>query len=215
MRRIAGALLILALCTSVIGQDVIVSGLKLAMPDECEVGELVRLDARTSEVDSIVWKIIPATDDMEIVDDGKRCFFSSRAPGVYTIILAGAKGGEAFLEHRTLTVAGGVEVPVSDLTAKVKRWLYGVGVADRSDKLRQMANVYRTMAASDTPLDEMMKATALGNRAVLGDDFEPWVPFFEKQEKYFEQLESEGGFKDRASYNRSWIELAKAYEANA
>ena len=81
-------------------------GINVHAPMECEVGELVRFDARESEVDSLVWDIIPETEDFEIVDDGFRGFFSARAGGEYLLLIAGAKDGKAFLWHQSLRVRG-------------------------------------------------------------------------------------------------------------
>jgi len=57
----------------------------LAAPSVCEVGELVRIDLRESTVTTTLLVVtIPellATDDFEIIDDGKRAFFSSRGAG--------------------------------------------------------------------------------------------------------------------------------------
>ena len=90
--------------------DIAKSDINLDAPIECEVGELVRLDARESNVDSLVWEIIPKTTDFETVN--RRAFFSARAPGEYLILIAGAKEGKAFLMHHKLRVVNPLVIPV-------------------------------------------------------------------------------------------------------
>jgi len=77
-------------------------GIILTANTECEVGELVRFDATSSDVDDMTWTIVPKTPDFAVVD--RRAFFSSRAPGKFLIFIAGAKEGQAFSTLHTLTV---------------------------------------------------------------------------------------------------------------
>lgn len=89
-------------------------GIVLAAPDICEVGELVRFDATSSDVDSLTWDILPPTPDFEVVD--RRAFFSARNSGEWLVILAGAKNGQSFLSHKKIVVS--IKKSVPKLTSK-------------------------------------------------------------------------------------------------
>jgi hypothetical protein len=61
-------------------------------PTECRIGELVTLDAASSEFDSIVWNIDPETPNFKIINEGTQAIFSSEFPGDYVVTVATCKG---------------------------------------------------------------------------------------------------------------------------
>lgn len=204
------------------GQDEIVEpvvvivedgGINLTAPIECEVGELVRFDARESNVDALVWSIIPASDDFEMVDENRRAFFSARSPGEYLILIAGAKNGKAFLLHQTLTVTGKA-IPDSELSTDIGKWLNTVpDFPAKKAQTLAMASVFRKLAKSDTDLDTMLEATALANSAVIGEAYiENWIPFLESLGKELDRLDESHQLANREAYRMKWLEIASALE---
>jgi hypothetical protein len=195
-------------------------GLVLRAPDLCQVGELVRLDLRDSTVDGIVWQIIPNSPDFEVIEDGKRAFFSSREPGSFMFLIAGARGGVPFLVHHIVTVEGnaapgpGPQPDGPTLEAKVGGWLKKVAdYPNRKAHLAGMAGVFTKMAeAPDVKVEQILEATALANTAVLGKDLEKWVPFLDELGHELDALVAGGKLTTREQYRGIWLQIAKALE---
>lgn len=188
-------------------------GIQLNAPIDCEVGELVRFDARKSDVDSLVWGIIPESDDFETVDEDRRAFFSARTPGRYLILIAGAKNGKAFLLHQTLTVMGAA-IPETGLAIDIKKWLNTVpNYPERENQTRAIAAVFRKLATSDTDFETMLEATALAISAVIGEAYiENWITFLENLERELDRLDESHQLANRDAYRMKWLEIASALE---
>jgi hypothetical protein len=202
----------------VAGQDEVeASGIVLEAQEDAEIGELVRLDASASDVDGLTWQIIPQTPDFEVIEDGRRAFFSSRVPGSYLFIIAGAKGGVPYLEHHTLEVIG--EEPdappkVENISGKVRRWAKGVGAYEaRKVHALALAGVFRKLAeAEDVTVEDMLDATATANSAVLGDDLDKWLPLLEPLGEELDVLMEEGQLETREQYRSVWTDIADGIE---
>lgn len=186
-------------------------GIQLDAPSECEVGELVRFDARESDVDALVWRIRPESDDFETVDGNRRAFFSARTPGKYLISIAGAKAGKAFLLQQTLTV-NGLATPETNLASDIRQWLNMVpDFPEKEAQTLAMSEVFSKLATSDTDLDTMLTATALANSAVIGKDFiDQWVPFLDKLGTELDRLDASHQLDSREAYRMKWLEIATA-----
>lgn len=189
-------------------------GIVLKTQDICEVGELIRLDARESDVDSLTWQVLPFTEDFEVVDDGLRAFLSARFPGQFLVIVAGAKNGHSFLQHKMIIVEGD-EIPgPSTLTQQVTSWVNKVeNYEGKAAKGQALAEVFRDLAM-DTRIDvaQILEATALANTAVLGNDLERWVPFLVQLEGALDALVESGGLQTRDDYRNTWLAIAKGIE---
>jgi len=188
-------------------------GINLTAPIECEVGELVRFDARDSDVDALVWSIIPASEDFEMVDENRRAFFSARSPGEYLILIAGAKNGKAYLLHQTLTVTG-TAIPETGLSVEIGKWLNTVpDFAEKEAQTLAMAGVFRKLATSDTEFETMLDATALAISAVIGEAYiDNWIAFLENLEKELDRLDGSHQLANRKAYRMKWLEIASALE---
>lgn len=203
--------------TRIAGQDsepAAAGKLVLTVQDTCEVGELVRMSTEGSDVDNVTWRIIPSTDDFEVIDG--RAFFSAREPGEFLVIVAAAKGGKAFVEHRTIVAEGGYVAPPGEksLSAKVSQWAREIPEEERnSDRCLAVANVFREVSKSDDiALDKFLEATALSNSAVLGDSLEKWIPFFESLGDELDAMVEEGELVTREQYQKAWLDIAKGLE---
>lgn len=98
---------------------IVAVGIVLTAPEQCEVGELVRIDATSSDVDSLTWDILPPTPDFEVIN--KRAFFSGRKKGEWLVVVAGAKGGQSFLSHMKITVGEKTAGKWKELTNQLEK----------------------------------------------------------------------------------------------
>jgi hypothetical protein len=186
-------------------------GIILRAQEDAEIGELVRLDARESVVDGLTWQIIPDTPDFEVIEDGRRAFFSSRVGGSYLVIIAAAKDGIPFLKHHTITVIGEEPEPgPENLAGKVRRWTKAVeDYEGRAEHAKAMALVFRKLAtADDVSVDQMLEATATANSAVLGDNLEKWLPLLEPLGAELDAISAADGLDTREQYEAVWLAIA-------
>ena len=191
------------------------TGIVLRAPDEAEIGELVRLDASSSDVDSLTWQIIPATPDFEVIEDGRRAFFSSRVRGSYLIIIGGAKDQQALLRHHTIDVLGDAPEPgPENLSVRVRRWTKAVkDYEGREAQGLALAGVFRKLGlADDITVDQMLEATATANSAVLGDNLEKWLPLLEPLGRELDLITADGGLSTREQYKDIWLKIAEGIE---
>jgi len=202
------------------GQDAVdeaeKSGIVLRAQEDAEVGELVRLDASESEVDSLTWQIIPATTDFEVIEGGRRAFFSSRNGGTYLIIIAAAKDGKAYLQHHTIEVIGeDVEPTPENLASRVRRWAKAVeDYEGKQTHAVALAQVFRKLAeAEDVSVEDMLDATATANTAVLGDDLDKWLPLLEPLGAELDVITAAGQLETKEQYKNVWLSIAKGIES--
>ena len=190
-------------------------GIILEAPIKCEVGELVRLDARKSDVDDLVWDIIPKTPDFEVVESKRRGFFSARMGGEYLILIGGAKNGKAFLYHQKITVKGEPTPAPTGLVYKISQWVSQLpdDVPGKNAKLASMAGVFKKLGEGDIDVDKILEATALANSAVLGDDLDAWVPFLDKLGSELDDMIDGDRLSTPEQYRATWLEIAKGLEA--
>lgn len=197
------------------------AGLKLRAPDMCEVGELVRFDVSESTVDGITWQILPYTEDFEVIEDGRRAFFSARAEsagGTFLIMVAGAKDGQAFLLHHTIAVAGQPGPPVPEtLAIRVTSWAKKVADYEkRKDHAMALAGVFRKLAeADDVKVEQMIEATATANSAILGADLDKWMPFLEALGKELDAYVEADQLTTKEQYKEIWNQIAEGLEKAA
>lgn len=191
-------------------------GIVLNAQDEAEIGELVRLDASGSDVDGLTWQILPETPDFEVIEEGRRAFFSSRVSGSYLIIVAGAKGGVPYLKHHTIDVVGDDPVPPGPegLGVKVKRWTKAVKEYEgRKVHALAIAAVFRKLAtAEDIDVDQMLEATATANSAILGDNVDNWLPLLDPLGEELDAIMEDGKLATRDHYKTVWLEIADGIE---
>lgn len=194
------------------------AGIVLRAPDDCEVGELVRFDAADSDVTGLTWQILPSTPDFEIIEDGRRAFFSARAESAgqsFLVIVAGAKDGKPFLTHHTIDVIGVAPDPGPEtLSTVVRRWVRNVDDYEgRKAHGLALSGVFRKLAsADDIAVDQILEATATANSAVLGDHLDDWIPFLEPLGKELDKLTAEGKLSTRADYKAAWTAIADGIE---
>jgi hypothetical protein len=197
--------------------------IQIKAPRTCEVGELVRIDMNKSTVTTtVVLLTIPGlktTTDFEMIEQGKRAFFSSRRPGEYLIIVAGAKDNEPYIYYQRLTVKGikGELEPTPatpDLASDCEEWMGLVEDYDgKTIHTMAVAMVFRKLAdQADVTVDNMLEASAVANSAVLGEDLTHWLPFFDKLGEKLDEYSSSGKLSTRDDYRRAWLAIAEGIE---
>jgi len=193
------------------GEDLV-----LVAPTVAEIGELVRLDLRGSKAVGVKWKVVPETTDLEIIDDGKRGLFSSRVPGTYTFIIAGARADMASLIHHEIVIAGGQPAPgpgpapVVPLDQKIVAWSKTVkDYPNKKTHAAALASVFKKMAdAPDIKPEQILESTALANSAVLGGDLDKWVPFLDEMGKELDARVAAKTLETREQYRDAWLQIA-------
>ena len=194
-------------------------GLVIQAPDECEVGELVRIDATQSDVDHFTWQIIPATPDFEVIEDGRRGLLSARIASAgqsFLIIISAAKKLDdgsvvSYLQHHTIDVLGEAPEPgPENISTRVRRWTRDVEeYPKREAHALALAQVFRKLGtAEDITVDDILQATATANTAVLGDDLERWMPFLKPLGEELDTIELE----TREQYKDVWLKIADGIE---
>ena len=192
----------------------------LNAPTICEVGELVRIDLHDSTVVTTLLVVtIPGlqiTEDFEIIEDGRRAMFSSREPGEYVVMVAGAKGDEPFLAYQRISVEGDTSANPKrpNLGRQVSQWVRRVKPYEkRRDHGKALADVFRTTAdQADVNVDGMLEVTAHANSAVLASDFEKWKVFLDGLEDALDKLIEDDQLQSREQYRTVWYDIAKGIE---
>lgn len=194
-------------------------GLVIVAPDECEVGELVRIDASQSDVDHFTWQIIPATPDFEVIEDGERGLLSARIASAgqsFLIIISAAKKLDdgsvvSYLQHHTIDVLGEAPEPGPETIAtKVRRWTRAVeDYPKREAHALALAQVFRKLGtAEDITVDQILEATATANSAILGEDLERWMPVLEPLGEELDVIPLD----TREQYKDIWLKIAEGIE---
>lgn len=188
--------------------------LKLHAPDIIQVGELVRLSAKESTVEGIIWQIIPYTEDFEVIENGRRAFLTARpdGPGEYLLIVAGAKAGVPYLKHHQIIVDQiDIQPGPTTLAAKIRGWLRAVEEHEGKEKTAQsIANVFRRLAVKEeTGVDEILDATANANGALIGEENIPtWLPFLKPLGEELDIYIENGELETRDQFREVWLLIA-------
>jgi hypothetical protein len=200
----------------VAGQDEApADGIILEAPELADVGELVRFDASQSTV-NLTWQILPYTEDFEVIEGGKRAFFSSRVPGQYLVIIAGAKGDQPYLQHFTIIVDGGDFQPgpltlsrkVAAMVRKVKDY-----EGKHADAARLAANFRKAVSTPDLNIETILNDTAVGNSAALGENQAAWEPFLVDLGGELDSFIDAGELNTLDQYKAVWLEIADGIES--
>ena len=195
-----------------------VQGETLTTPENgivAAVGELVRLDLRDSVMGGIAWRVVPETPDFEVIELGRRALLSGRAPGTYTLMIAGAKDDQAFLMFTTVEItAEGAPVPERTLSEKIIEWGKLVPhYPKRKTHAAALAEVFRKIEKQELSVDKILEATALANSAVLGDDLDKWARFLDKLGTELDALDAAGKLSTREQYQTAWAVIAAGLDS--
>lgn len=173
----------------------------LIAPTEVQIGELVILDASNSEAVSFIWKVIPETRDFQIIDDGRRAFFTSRRAGTYLFVVAAAKADGVDCVIHEIQVIGNPTIE-DEFTILVKSWL------PPNPDFRVLQALARSFTASTSTEDvaTLVKQTSVANQAVLGNKLALYKPFLMKFSEYLKQNYSDKSLEEHVTL---WLKLAE------
>jgi len=171
--------------------------LKIAGPETADAGTLVRLSVEGGEYPLLRWRCVPKSDNFEVVEAGKRAFFTSPAGGAFTFILTASDGKEMADAELVLTIAGPVPPgptppgpgptppPVTPLKTLAKGWLAKVNSPNKAAEAAALAMGYEAIAAQISAgalskPDDVIAAIASKTRETLGLLALPyWLPLLE------------------------------------
>jgi hypothetical protein len=181
-----------------------------------QVGELVRVDLRDSDLTGIDIDILPSSKDFEIIDGGKRAYFSSRVGGEYLVLIAGAKEGSAALGYfRIIVKCKSAPTPATQEVARLcEDWIALVEEYEgKNEHIAAVAGVFRKLAdKQDVKVENMLEATAVANSAILGDSLDRWLPFFDKLGGQLDEYGKQGKIKSRDDYRQTWLAISDGIE---
>lgn len=184
-----------------------VSGAKISLvaPIEARIGELVILDASESEAAAFIWKVVPETRDFQIIEDGRRAFFTSRRPGTYLFVIAAAKADDVDCILHEIQIIGNPTIE-DEFMILVKSWL------PSEPDPRILQALARSFIASTNTEDvaTLVKQTSVANQAVLGSKLAAYKPFLIKFSEYLKQNYSDKSFEEHVTL---WLKLAETLKS--
>lgn len=189
-------------------------------PESCDIGELVRIDATASQCESLVWRIIPESKDFEAVDGTKRAMFSSRVPGTFLVVVAGAIDDKPHMNIHTITVVGTVPQPntpaaLKPIDQQIVTWFALVKTEQRKEEAKKLAGVFRTLSSTDLEVGKILEATAAANRNTLGKSIDGWVPFLDALGKELDLYIANKQLGTKEQYRELWVKIAEGLEKAA
>lgn len=147
-----------------------ISALIIKAPETCRVGQMVTIDVTGSTADEFEWLVIPATDNFRVDTNNREALFSAEAPGTFIFIIAATRDGILLpISQITIVVELGIAPPPDisdDFTIKVKGWLPSNADPVILEKLAK--SFERVASAGHKEVADLVKTTALSNRAILG-----------------------------------------------
>jgi len=191
-------------------------------PTEIKIGQLARLTVEKSNSKTFKWKVLPATDNFQVYDDGRRAVFSSPVMGEFVFIVAGANDGDVDVMTLTLRVTneGGVGPsptpvnPATGLAGKVYEWSKAITSANKKAEAGKLAESFSNIAKQiqDGQLitaDQIVAATKSGNQAALGNALQSWVPFLEQLQKEMKTQAEAGLLVTPEQHAIMWRQIAE------
>lgn len=191
-------------------------------PEVCDVGELVRIDASASQCANLTWRIIPESKDFEVVDGTKRGMFSTRTPGTFLLVVAGAIDNTPYMHVHTLTAIGkdptiqpNTPATTKPIDQQIMTWFGLVKTEQRKEEAKKLAGVFRTLSSTDLEVNKILEATATANRNTLGKSIDGWVPFLDALGKELDLYIANKQLGTKEQYRDLWVKIAEGLEKAA
>lgn len=175
--------------------------ISLVAPIDCEIGELVVLDASASKAVSFEWKVKPKTPNFIIIENGKRAFFSSPRSGVFLFVVAGAKGDEVGCVLHEISVIG--TVILDEFTTLIRNWL----PKDSNPLLLNALSRSFKESSNAKDIETLIKTTSVANRAVLGKNLEQYKSFLIAFSNYLQKNYQNATLEE---HQELWLKIAAA-----
>lgn len=206
-------------------------------PTTASPGDLVILDASTSDAAAFTWALPGSTKTILAVDGGRRCVFASGASGKYVFVLATAKADAVAIATHELTIGTPPPPPGPEpgpgptpppapvlpdgkfkLAARAYAEALKVATANRPAEALKMAASFRVVAASiaagttATP-KAILDQTADAIKTNLGDRRDAWKPWGATLGAEYQRLMTAGQLSSPADWGAAWSEVADGLEA--
>lgn len=199
--------------------------LVISAPDQVYVGDLVEVDASSSQGESYKWQVVGVKDgNFRVIDAGTRVLIAADKAGEIVVHVAGVVAGKVDLKTRVIQVLKAGEsvvdkaVEVADKVAetikdKVKQAIDALKVERKSESQAALADSFETVAkmidlgAIETPQD-VVKYTKELNTKALGDDAAQWKPVMTLIEKHVGSLAKSGDLQTLPQHAKVWRDIA-------
>lgn len=180
---------------------------------EAQVGDLVVISVEDSNAASFKWMITPSTDNILVIDGGKRIVFSSGKLGQYTFTVACALGDTVDLATHTVDIVPPAK-PLSVLQSKITSWCELINSSNKQGECLALSQSFSSIAAMIeagqlVTADEIVAATSLSNKTALGDSLETWLPFRDGLVKHLTEIAAKGELSNPESHTKVWREIAE------
>ncbi len=199
--------------------DVVIEG-----PAEIKIGQLARLDVSKSAGKTFKWKILPATTDFEVYDDGRRAVFSSGSSGDFTFIVACANDNDVDVKTYVVKVGeGGVTPgpgpgpgpvnPATGMTGKVVELTRLVNSPNKKAEASKLSAGFTSVVKQITDgqlttADQIIEAQKIANRTAVGNSLALWVPFLEALQKEMKAQAESGLLVTPEQHAALWKQIA-------
>jgi hypothetical protein len=196
--------------------DIVIEG-----PTEIKVGQLARFDVTKSSGKTFKWKVLPATFDFEVYDDGRRAVFSSGVSGEYVFIIACANDNDVDVKTFVVKVGGESVIPApqpspvnptTGMAGKTVEFTKAVNSPNKKSEAAKLAEGFTDVAKQiqDGKLisaDQIIEAQKLANRAALGNNLAAWVPFLEALQKEMKTQAESGLLVTPTQHAELWSQI--------
>jgi|19_taG_2_1085344.scaffolds.fasta_scaffold01796_15 hypothetical protein len=179
-------------------------------PSRAGVGDLVVISVEKSSAMSFKWLVTPSTDNLLVIDGGKRIVFSSGTKGTFTFIIACGLGDSCDLATHTLVI--GDAPPENVLSSKIASWCDKVTSSSKRLEALALANSFlananRIEAGALVTAKEIVEATFESNKKALGDSHQRWMPFREELAKELTSMANVGLLADAQAHREAWLDI--------
>jgi len=188
-------------------------------PSTVQAGELVKINVGKSIADSFSWRVEPPTKNFEVVDGGRKAYFSHGTAGEFLFIIAAAKDGTSDVRTFRIKVIGSDAPPGPvSIAAKVPDWCKSVQSPAKRDDALKLAQSFSSVAAiikpTMTPAD-IVEATKKSNQDALGDNVKHWEPFLLALQSELKAQAAAGSLVNTDAHVKAWREIADGLKAYA
>ncbi len=198
--------------------DVVIEG-----PTAIKIGQLARLDVAKSAGKTFKWKVLPATTDFEVYDDGRRAVFSSGVAGEYTFIVACANDNDVDVKTYVVKVGEGGVVPgpvpgpvnpATGMVGKVAELTRLVNSPNKKAEAAKLAEgfngvIKQIQDGQLSTVDQIIEAQKIANRTAVGNSLSLWVPFLEALQKEMKSQAESGLLVTPEQHAALWKQIAE------
>ncbi len=198
--------------------DIVIEG-----PTEIKIGQLARIDVTKSSGKTFKWKILPASTDFEVYDDGRKLIFSSGTSGEYIFIVACANDNDVDVKTYVIKVGEGATPtptptpspvnPATGFAGKVVELTKLVTSSNKKSEAGKLSAGFsgvmsQVQSGQLTTAEQIIEAQKIANRTALGNNLQDWVPFLEALQKEMKAQAESGLLVTPEQHAGLWKQIA-------